>query len=61
MLRPSFALLGFGLFMISGCSPTHYVAERGRESILGMDADGLPPEAVPVRELASGRLGQPLG
>ena len=41
MLRPSLALLGFGLFIISGCSPTHYVAERGRESILGMDAHSL--------------------
>jgi len=41
MLRPSLALLGLGLLMISGCSPTYYVAERGREAILGMDADTL--------------------
>jgi hypothetical protein len=41
MLRPSLAMLGFGLLVLIGCSPTHYVAERGRESILGMDADTL--------------------
>jgi hypothetical protein len=41
MLRPSLALLGFGLLVISACSPAHYVAEQGRESILGMDADTL--------------------
>ena len=38
MPRPSLALLGSGLLAISACSPAHYVAEKARESILGMDA-----------------------
>src|SRR4029450_12082533 len=50
MLRPSLALLGFGLLVISACSPAHYVAELGRESILGMDADTLKSCAgIPTR------------
>ena len=50
MLRPSLALLGFGLLVISACSPDHYVAEKGRESILGMDADTLKSCAgIPTR------------
>jgi hypothetical protein len=50
MLRPSLALLGFGLLVVSACSPAHYVAEKGRESILGMDADTLKSCAgIPTR------------
>jgi hypothetical protein len=50
MLRPSLALLGFGLLAIGACSPAHYVAEKGRESILGMDADTLKSCAgIPTR------------
>ena len=50
MLRPSLALLGFGLLVISACSPDHYVADKGRESILGMDADTLKSCAgIPTR------------
>ena len=50
MLRPSLALLGFGLVVISACSPAHYVAERGRELILGMDTDTLKSCAgIPTR------------
>ena len=50
MLRPSLALLGFGLLVISACSPDHYVAEKGRELILGMDADTLKSCAgIPTR------------
>ena len=59
MLRPLHPLLGFGLLMISGCSPTHYVAERGRVSILGMDADtlkscaGLPTRTEQIDSLTT--------
>jgi hypothetical protein len=50
MLGPSIALLGVGLLAISACSPAHYVAERGRESILGMAADSLKSCAgIPTR------------
>lgn len=41
MLKSSFALAGSALLVISACSPTHVVADRARESILGMDADSL--------------------
>src|SRR5512139_489664 len=54
MLRRSLVLLAF---MIGGCSPTHYVAERGRNSILGMDTDTLKSCAgLPTRteQLAPG-------
>ena len=59
MLRPLLPLLGFGLFVISGCSPTYYVAERGRETILGMDADtlkscaGLPTRTEQIDSLTT--------
>ena len=50
MLRPSLALLGFGLLVIGACSPDHYVAAKGRKSILGMDADTLKSCAgIPTR------------
>ncbi len=50
MPKPWFALLGFALLMISACAPAHYVAERGRESVLGMDADTLKSCAgIPTR------------
>lgn len=50
MPRPSVALLGFGLLAIGACSPAHYVAERGRESVLGMDTDTLKSCAgIPTR------------
>lgn len=50
MLRPSIALLGFGLLGIGACSPPHYIAERGREAILGMNADSLKSCAgIPTR------------
>ena len=50
MFRPSLTLLGFGLLVISACSPAHYVAEQGRESILGMDVDTLKSCAgIPTR------------
>lgn len=49
MLKPSFALLGIGL-LVGACSPTHVVADRGRESIFGMDADTLKSCAgIPTR------------
>jgi hypothetical protein len=41
MLRSLLALPGFGLLMIGACSPADYVAARGRESILGMEANEL--------------------
>jgi hypothetical protein len=41
---------GFGLLVISACSPDHYVAAKGRESILGLDADILKSCAgIPTR------------
>jgi hypothetical protein len=44
------ALPGLALLVISGCSPPHYVAARGRESILGMDAGTLKSCAgIPTR------------
>lgn len=50
MLRHSFRLLGLGLLVISGCSPAHYVAQRGREAVLGMDVDSLKSCAgIPTR------------
>jgi hypothetical protein len=50
MLRLSISLLGLGLLAIIACSPAHYVAERGRESIIGMDTDTLKSCAgIPTR------------
>ncbi len=50
MLRHSFPLLCFGLLVIGGCSPAHYIAQSGRESVLGMDAGGLKSCAgIPTR------------
>ena len=50
MLKPSFALLGVALFAIGGCAPAHVVADRGRQSIIGMDADTLKSCAgIPTR------------
>jgi hypothetical protein len=50
MPKSSFALLGLALILISACTPAHVVADRGRESILGMDADTLKSCAgIPTR------------
>jgi hypothetical protein len=50
MLKLSFALLGVALVVISGCAPAHVVADRGRQSILGMDANTLKSCAgIPTR------------
>jgi hypothetical protein len=50
MPRHSFPLLGLGLLVIGGCSPPHYVAQTGREAVLGMDADSLKSCAgIPTR------------
>lgn len=50
MLKSSFALVGSALLAIGACSPTHVVADRGREAILGMDADALKSCAgIPTR------------
>ena len=50
MVRLSFALAGFALLMLAACAPTHVVAERGRQFILGMDADTLKSCAgIPTR------------
>jgi hypothetical protein len=50
MPKHSFALLGLASTVISACAPTHVVADRGREAILGMDADTLKSCAgIPTR------------
>ncbi len=50
MQKPSLALLGVALLASGGCSPAHYVAEKARESIMGMDADTLKSCAgIPTR------------
>ncbi len=50
MLRHSFRLLGLGLLAISGCSPAHHVAQKGREAVIGMDVDSLKSCAgIPTR------------
>jgi hypothetical protein len=50
MLKPSMTLLTFGLLATAACAPAYYVAERGRESILSMDADTLKSCAgIPTR------------
>jgi hypothetical protein len=33
--------MGFVVPAIAACSPAHYVAERGREAVIGMDTDTL--------------------
>jgi hypothetical protein len=48
MLRLSLALPA--LLLISGCSPAHYVADRGRAAVLGMDTGTLKSCAgIPTR------------
>jgi hypothetical protein len=50
MFRPSYGVLGSALLLISACTPAHVVAERGRASIVGMDADTLKSCAgIPTR------------
>jgi hypothetical protein len=50
MFRALPALPGFALLMIAACSPAHYVAEIGREAILGMDSKTLKSCAgIPTR------------
>ncbi len=50
MPKPPFALLGSALLAIGACTPAHAVADRGRASILGMDADALKSCAgIPTR------------
>ena len=49
MLKRCCALLGVALLM-SACTPAHVIADRGRESILGLDADTLKTCAgIPTR------------
>ncbi|SEO31631.1 hypothetical protein SAMN02990966_01631 [Rhodospirillales bacterium URHD0017] len=50
MLKSSLAVLGLAMPLISACSPSHYVAERSREVILGMDVNTLKSCAgIPTR------------
>ena len=50
MRKPSVFLSGFGLLLICACTPAHYVADRGRHLIVGMDAATLKSCAgIPTR------------
>jgi hypothetical protein len=50
MRKPSVLLSGFGLLLICACTPAHYVADKGRHLIVGMDAATLKSCAgIPTR------------
>jgi hypothetical protein len=50
MRKPSVLLSGFSLFLMCACTPAHYVADRGRHLIVGMDAATLKSCAgIPTR------------
>jgi hypothetical protein len=50
MRKHSVLLSGFGLLLICACTPAHYVADRGRHLIVGMDAATLKSCAgIPTR------------
>ena len=50
MRKPSVLLSGFGILLICACTPAHYVADRGRHLIVGMDAATLKSCAgIPTR------------